>query len=95
MNRSARPRRDFNFFSFFPLLARYQVAINPFSTTGAGYLRTNPAVSASPSLRSFPFVLVFLFLAMTTSPVDVCAQVISLSVFLASIGKPRHTIPWS
>lgn len=36
------------------------VVVNPISTTGSGYLRIPPS-HPHPSLRSFPFVFVFLF----------------------------------
>jgi hypothetical protein len=72
LNRSARPRREFNFFFFlFSALASTTKSPLTPSRPPAQYTCGQISPSQPPSLRSFPFVFVFLFLAMTFSPVDV------------------------
>jgi hypothetical protein len=93
----SRPRHELHFFFFSAPTPHYQVVITvtPSRPPAQDTCEQIPPSRPLPSLRSFPIVFVFLFQAMTTSPVDVCAEVITLSVFLAlaTIGIPRHTFP--
>ncbi|KAF8495442.1 hypothetical protein F5888DRAFT_555101 [Russula emetica] len=74
LNRSARPRRDSHesnvfFFLFSALASTTKSPLTP-SRPPAQYTYGQISPSQPPSLRSFPFVFVFLFLVMTFRPVD-------------------------